>query len=386
MDRVSIKEDWPACTRIVHIAGGILATSEIQTNRVKLWPLTVDKKVCQIQIDTFGGLYGSLIDLKLDIVGVEFITHQMEFTGQAPTQFRGFIKQESIWPNWDATILWGGLTLSAFHNKNGLAYDLSNRIKFQLHTINDRIKNLSLAYHQQLNARNLGTSFKEGQRFQDGYTDLVYQEFHSFLFDAGIMRDYLSEYIFNFSNDGNLNKVIRQSLNNHKLEVTTASGLFKGLKKVASLTDLESNLKDIMSKGGWLYELGQYRDLVMHSAPINLANSQLNAIQEIIELPKGQKIMSVRFPLPANPSELFSERSKRTNFDKYINQFKELSKLSLESRGKYDCLEYAHKIFGLISNLSLEVAKAAPYKPMKQGYLKTEKGYVPYVTSLDDNY
>lgn len=90
----------------------------------------------------------------------------MELTGQAPTQFRGFIKQESIWPNWDATVLWGGLTLSAFHNKNGLAYDLSNRIKFQLHTINDRIKNLSLAYHQQLNARNLGKTLRKVSVFK----------------------------------------------------------------------------------------------------------------------------------------------------------------------------------------------------------------------------
>ena len=385
MDKRSIKEDWPACSRVVHIAGGILATSEIQTDIVRLWPLTTNKKVCQIKINTFGALYGSLNDLKLEVIGVEFITHHMEFTGQAPTQFRGFIKQESIWPNWDATDLWGGLTLSAFHNKNGLAYDLSNRIKFQLHTVNDRIKNLSLAYHQQLNARNLGTSFKEGQRFQDGYTNSVYQEFHSFLFDAGIMRDYLCEYIFNFANGGDLNKVIKQALDNSKLEVTTASGLLKGLKKVVSLTDLESHFKDIMSKDGWLYELGQYRDLVMHSAPINLANFQLYAIQEIIELPEGQEIMSVRFPLPANPSELYSERSKRTNFDKYIDHFKELSKLSLESRGKYDCLEYAHKVFGLISNLSLEVAKEAPYKPMQQGYLKTEEGYMPYVTSLNDD-
>ena len=139
-----------------------------------------------------------------------------------------------------------------------------------------------------------------------------------------------------------------------------------------------------MSKEGWLYELGQYRDLVMHSAPINLANSQLYAMQEIIELPEGQKIMSVRFPLPANPSGLYSERSKRTNFDKYISQFKELSKLSLENRGKYDCLEYAHKVFGLLSNLSLEVAKESPYKPMDQTYFLTQEGDISSASYVED--
>lgn len=379
-----LKEDWPECSRIVHLAGGILATNEAQTERVRLWPQTIDSKICQIRIENFGSLYGSLDNLGLDIIGAEFITHQMEATGQSPTQFRGFVKQESIWPNWEATALWGRLTLSSFHNKNGLAYDLSNRIKYQLHTINDRLKKLSLIYHEQLNARYLGRNFKEGQRFQDGFTDLVYQEFHSFLFDTGILRDYLCEYVFNFSRSGLLKKLIRESLNNPKLEITTASGLLKGLKKIDDLTNIELELKNAMSKEGWLYELGQYRDLVMHSAPINIANSQLYAIQEIKSLPSNQKIMSVRFPLPANPEELYSERSKRDNFDKYINQFKELSRLSLESRGKYDCMEYAHKVFRLLSNLALEVAKEAPYEPMQQGYLRTEKGFIPYVTSFED--
>lgn len=377
-------KDWPACSRIVHLAGGILAINEAHTNLIRLWPNTTSNEVSQIRIHSFGSLYGVLMRLGYEIIGAEFITHQMEATGQSPTQFRGFVNQESVWPNWDATILWGGLTLSAFHNKNGLAYDLSNRIKFQLHTINDRLKNLSLAYQKQLNARYLGQNFKEEQRFQDGYTDLVYQEFHSFLFDAGIMRDYLCEYVFNFSRDGTLRDEIRKCSNKPKLEVTTASGLFKGLKKVEDLTKLEAMLIEIMGKEGWLHELGQYRDLVMHSAPINIANSQLYAIQEIKKLPDDKKIMSIRFPIPSNPSELYSERSKRDNFDKYIGKFKELSRLSLESRGKYDCMEYAHKIFGLLTNLALEVAEEAPYKPMQQGYLRTKKGYIPYVYEMED--
>jgi hypothetical protein len=355
-----MKEDWPYCGRVVYLLGGPVATIEPKSDVITLWPPTLDGKITTFKIDTFGKLYYALKKYNMTIVGVEFITHHSEYVGESPRQFRGYIEQNSIWSNWDATQKWSELSLSSFYNKNGLSYDLSNRISFQLKTVNNRLKSLSLSYQNQLNALVLKGTFKEGQRFQDGYTDLVYQEFHSFLFDAGILRDNLCEYVYNFSKNGCRKEIGK--------EITTAGGLFKLLKRIEKPSKLEAYLKSEMSQEGWLYELGQYRDLVMHSAPINIANSRLYAIQEAIELPNDKKTISIRFPLPSNPAKLYSERCKRDDFDKYINQFKELSDISLKDRGAYDCLEYAHKVFGLISNLSLEVAKESPLKPMQQKF------------------
>lgn len=363
-----MKEEWPFCGRAVYLSGGPVAVIEPQSDVITLWPKTKDGKIAEIKIDTFGKLYYALRKYNLTIIGVEFTTHHSEYIGEAPKQFRGYTEQEAIWPNWDAAQKWSELALSSFHNKNGLSYDLSNRISFQLNTINNRLRSLSLSYQNQLNALVLKNKFKAGQRFQDGYTDLVYQEFHSFLFDAEILRDNLCEYVYNFSDNG--------SRKEDGKEVTTASGLFKLLKKEVNHTKLESYLKSEMSKGGWLFELGQYRDLVMHSAPINIANHRLYAIHEPIALPDGKEILSVRFPLPSNPSKLYSERCKRNDFDKYIEQFDELSRVSLEDRGEYDCLEYAHKVFGLLSNLSLEVSKESPFKPMRQTFIRTDDGTI----------
>ena len=363
-----MKENWPYCGRTVHLNGGLIAVIEPQSDIITLWPKTSDKKIVEIKIDTFGKLYSALKKYNLKIIGVEFITHDSEFTGEAPVQFRGFTNQKPIWPNWDALQLWGGVSLSSFQHKNGLNYDLSNRIRFQLSTINNRLKSLSLSYQRQLNALILKNEFKAEQRFQDGYTDLVYQEFHSFLFDCGILRDNICEYIYNFSDNGRFKKT--------GLEITTASGLFKILKKASDLSEFELSLKIDMSKGGWLHELGSYRDLVMHSAPINLTNHKLYAIHEPINLPDGKEVLSVRFPLPADPSLLYSDRCKRTDFDKYIEEFDEISRISLEDRGMYDCLEYAHKVFSLLSNLSLQVAKESPVRPMRKTFIHTDNGAI----------
>lgn len=364
-----MKEDWPVCGRTVFLSGGPIATIEPQSDVVAIWPKTKDGKIVEIKIDTYGNLLSTLSKYNLTIIGVEFTTHYSEYIGESPKEFRGYTSQGKGWPNWEAFQKWSGIALSSFHNKNGFSYDLSNRIAFQLKAINNRLKSLALSYQNQLNALVLKDSFKCGQRFQDGYTDMVYQEFHSFLFDAGILRDNLCEYVYYFSNNGSRKK--------DGEEITTAGGLLKKvLSKLNNHTNLECYLKDEMNKGGWLFELGHYRDLVMHSAPINIASHRLYAIHEPIAMPDNKVLLSVRFPLPANPDKLYSERCKKDDFNKYIEQFEELSRISKEDRGEYDCLEYALKVFGLLSKLSLEVAKESPFRTMQQIYIRTDGGTI----------
>ncbi|EMK9315204.1 hypothetical protein RFH11_003295 [Klebsiella aerogenes] len=363
-----MENNWPICGRKVFLLGGPYAEIEPQSNIISIWPKTTDGQFVEIEIDSYGKLFYTLKKGNFSIIGAEFTTDYSEYIGESPKQFRGYTEQQNIWLNWDSIQKWNGISLSSFHYKDGLSYDLSNRISFQLNTINNRLKSLSLSYQNQLNAIVLKGDFKNGQRFQDGYTDLVYQEFHSFLFDAGILRDNLCEYIYYFSNSG--------SCKQDGKEITTAGGLLKVLKKMQNHTDLESYILKEMSNGGWLYELGHYRDLVMHSAPINIASHRLFAIKQSIMLPQNKELPSVRFPLPANPEKLYSERCKKNNFNKLIENMKELYRISISESGEYDCLEYAHKVFGLLTNLSLQVAKQSPYKPMKQTIIHTEQGYI----------
>ncbi|MGP3590694.1 hypothetical protein [Vagococcus sp. WN89Y] len=127
-----------------------------------------------------------------------------------------------------------------------------------------------------------------------------------------------------------------------------------------------------MSIGGWLFELGHYRDLVIHSAPINIASHRLYEIHEAIPIADNKTLPSVRFPLPANPDQLYSERCKKNDFNKYIEQVERLSRISMQERGKYDCLEYALKVFGLLCKLALEISKESPFEPMQQEYIRKD--------------
>lgn len=345
-----------------------MAINEPQSDCVKIWPVS-ENGLIEITLSSYKELYQALNTLGLNIVGVEFTTTHDEFSDLSPKEFRGYIKQPKVFCNWDAIQKWGGLSLSAFENKNGLSYDLAMKIRFQLSTLNKKLNDLFSSYQQQLKSVVLKDKFKHGQRFLNGYTDLVYQDFHSFLFDAGILRDNLCEYIYNFSTDEYYKK-------DGKI-VTTAGGLKKAINKSDNLNALGEYLKKEMSDGGWLFELGNYRDLVMHSAPICVANHNIYAIQEYISLNNGVRIPSVRFPLPANPEKIYNERSRK-EFDKFIENFKQFNRLAIKERGKYDCLEYAHKVFGLLSNLSLETAMLSPLKPMRHVFVRTEKGMIKF--------
>ncbi|MCR9943854.1 hypothetical protein [Vibrio owensii] len=365
-------KDWPVCGRVAHLGGGLSAQIEPLSDQVFIWPRSLDNQEAVLSIPTFGRLYYALEKYRFSIIGVEFITDQSEILGEAPTQFRGYAKQCKIWPNWDAFQLWRNLALSAFENKDGLGYDLSNRISYQLNTLNEKLKNLSVRYRDQLNAVVLKGKFSDGQRFQDGFTNLVYQEFHSFLFDAGILRDYLSEYVYNYSSSGALK--LKHKDSDKDIEVTTANGLLKALKQAPELSPIEESLKKAMEPDGWLYELGTYRDLVMHTAPISIANHRLYAIQVSHTFPDGKQFPTVRFPLPENLEVVYKDRCKRVDFSKYIEQFDELSSKSLEEYGKYDCLEYAHMVHQLLSNLACSVGGVSPNKPMRMTFTKTSMG------------
>tara|TARA_B100000965_G_scaffold386154_1_gene388131 strand:- start:467 stop:1576 length:1110 start_codon:yes stop_codon:yes gene_type:complete len=361
-------ENWPICGRKVHLNGGLLAINAPQSNVVTLWPNTLCGKRCEIKIPTYRKMYDGIKTLGLEVVGIEFITHESEAVGESPTQWRIYSNQQKIWANWDATQLWSQIGTASFKHKDGICYDLSKRISYQLTSLNLRLKDLSSSYRNQLNALSIKSKPNHGQRFQDGFTDTVYQKFHSFLFDSCILRDYLSEFIYNYSSKG--------ALREEGKEVTTAGRLYQTLKKNSKLNSFEKKLKEWMDDEGWLKELGAYRDLVMHSAPINIANHRLYCIQEIISLPDSKQAQSVRFPIPSNPDGLYKQRCKKTDFDKYVKEIELIATAALDDYGKYDCLEYAQTISTKLSNLALETGSLSPYKPIIKQFIRTSKGTI----------
>ncbi len=347
-------KEWPFCHREVHLLGGAVAINEAESKEVTIWPSTMERKIAVIKIDEYWKLYEGIMKYGFGIVGVEFITHASECNGESPPQWRSFSKNGKIWENWNVSQSWSMISSEAHKAKNGLAYDLSNRISYQLNSVSQSLQDLSISYRNQLNASVVKEKFEYQGRFKDMFTEIVYRKFHSFLFDACILRDYLCEFMYYFSENGERVKP--------DLHITTAGKYFKLLKKYDYLNSLEKEVLDAMS-GGWIFELGAYRDLVMHSAPISIASHQLFCIQEQNVMPEEKHVQLIRFPIPSNPDELYKVRVQKDNFDRYIEQFEVLAKMAVEDYGKYDCLEYSTGVVEKLSKLAGKIVKISPVKP-----------------------
>lgn len=367
-------DSWPNSARLVHLHGGLFASNPPKSNKVTIWPNSTSDEICQIEIPTYTRLFSALKELGLEPIGTEFITHEHQATGAMPMEWRTNSNQEKMWANWDASTLWSQLATSAFHHKNGFCHNLSVKINYQLSSINESLRDISYSYRNQLNSLILQASPEDRTRFRDGFTDTIYQKLHSFLYEAGILRDYLCEYVYNFSK----NEKIR---NEH--EITTSSGLLKRLKKLEHKEDIESEFLAIMTNDGWLKELGEYRDLAMHYAPILIANKELSCIQQKICITNEKHIRKIRLPLPANPENSRKDRASLDNFDLYAHTIKSISHTSNTEYGAYDCLEYAQMIVTKLSNLAINTASLSPYKPMINIFIKTNHGIISGVQYIE---
>jgi hypothetical protein len=352
-----VNQNWPLCTREAHILGGAIAVNEANDNIVRIWPDTLDGKKAQLTLPSYQGFFNDIEKFGCYIVGVDFITNKDEVVGASPPQWRTYAKQSNnIWEHWETIQKWGQIASRALEIKNGFLSDISYRIKYQLRSISDGLRLLSLSYRCQLKAQIIKKRFSPDRMFEDGYTGSIYRNFQSFLFDCCILRDYLAEFIYNFSEDGSRKK--------DSVEITTASGFLKKiLSKVPNPNIIEKEFLEISAETGWLYKLGAYRDLVMHAAPIAIAHHRLLAVRGLIDLLGDKKLPIIRCPLPEDPSLINRIRSNRNIFNEYLNRIDDFRRASQGEIGKFDCLQYAHEVSRNLVCLAATVIKLSPVAP-----------------------
>src|ERR1019366_8070066 len=186
--------------------------------------------------------------------------------------------------------------------KKGRLWDLASRISHQMRVCSWRLRQISEAYREQLFAKYDGSEFRKGQRFEDGFTWLAYMSIQSFLVDACILRDYLAEFSAHF---------IYTSHQSRRAALTSMAALKKKiLDTIADADAVTQFLKDATSDGGWLKELGEYRDLVVHSAPLAKAEQKLFAVCDVIDIGEpGGSLPCVKFPIPENPQIISKMRA-----------------------------------------------------------------------------
>jgi hypothetical protein len=211
-----------------------------------------------------------------------------------------------------------------------------------------RVREISEGYGTQLNSVLGRNGFQDGSRMNDLWTQAIFLRIQSFFTDACILRDYLSEFAAVFI---------------YKLDnVRRVTSLLKTLKRIGCNDDLTQRLQRISQEGDWLAELGAYRDLITHSAPLALARRQLWFRCKLVELPCGEQLPTVRFPLPKNPAEIVRARNKSdyAKFEMLATQF--AGPAEVDSSMK-DSLRYIHRVTGELARLALDLSRHSPVAP-----------------------
>jgi len=283
----------PSASRIVHLGGGVRAIN-IDGLTVRIAPNTLHAKTAQFTTRSYGSIYEDLERLGFSVIGVDFFSHITQAKGEAPPEWRVFNRSDSTaWSSEENARTWKGIAHSAFEQKEGHAWDLASRIGYQLRVCSWRVRQTSEAYHQQVAANSLQKKSVVGRRYEDGFVWNTYLAVQSYLVDACILRDYLAEFV--------ATHIFGPKYGTETTHISSISAL---IKKVLCKRNVCGALADMLrqdtSDSGWLKTLGDYRNLVVHSAPLVHAEAKLFAITDALQLDFEGAIPLVRIPLPGS--------------------------------------------------------------------------------------
>jgi hypothetical protein len=353
-------EQWPAA-RTVHLVGGCRAICGLEP-RIEVVPKALSGKVLTAELSDYGALYSTLESGNVEIVGVDFISDLRQADGRTPAEWRVYHKRTkerpTAWPCEDVTQKWADIGKSAYNEKIGRLWDLARRISHQLRVCGWRLRQISEAYYQQLNAEiHNENGFKVGRRFDNAFVWQSYVAIHAFLVDACILRDYLVEFAAHF--------VYGPRLGMATITVTTAAGLKKLLSKLADADELAASLRSAIAENGWLRELGAYRDLVIHVAPLARAEQRLFANTGTLLVDGSDHLPFTNCPIPDDPEKIMASRTRGDFFNDFAAQWETYGKGNNRDLPSRDALTYCHMALGKLTELAESLSVHSPVMPKK---------------------
>jgi len=348
-------KDWMAA-RIIHLPGGCRAINGLDPN-VEFDPSALNGKIARIVTRAYGAIFADIKSLGLNIFGTDFFSNSLEMKGLTPPSWRSYHAwKDTVWPCEEEISRWSQIGNAAFNRKNGKLWDIASRISHQLRVCSWRLRQISESYSDQLHARVGGGEFQPGSRFEDGFTWLAYLSIQAFLVDACVLRDYMSEFYALF--------ICQDQELLEKRPVTSMGSLKKRvLDKVSSSDIATKSLQAATAEGGWLHELGCYRDLVVHSAPLAKAQGRLFAVSDELRLGDTGSLPAVRLPIPDNPHAISKSRASGEHFEDFERQFELFVKATQGEAASADGLTYAHGALEQLTRLAHQLADQSPVGP-----------------------
>jgi hypothetical protein len=221
-------------------------------------------------------------------------------------------------------------------------------------------------YGQQIQSLVENGDFEHGRRSADLFTWEGYLSIQSYLVDACVLRDYFAEFVA---------LVLEQRRELVGVRITAMAALCKNyLRKPGAVGPFVEQLKAATAYGGWLHNLGQYRDLVVHAAPLASADRHLYALCQALDLSNGETLPSVKLPIPGDPGAISGKRSNGHFFSDPDMSFARFSYALDDPEGAIDGLQYAHLSFGRLVQLSSNLLVQSPVPPTMPVFKLGEDG------------
>lgn len=348
--------EWPFVHRIVHLTSGIRATNVAQKSTINISPALSDKEVV-FELDEFKKLYSTIQSKNLHLIGVEFYDHGFSIDGIYPPEWRLYYPwQNEVWPVYTCQRIWGELANAAFQKDDFYFTELARKIQFQIESCCWEVKSLSEAYNKELTSVCRLKNYKDGTSFETQNSLFIYMSAYAFFSNIGTLRDYIAEYAAAF---------LLKELLPHNIRITKMSSLMSELRKTKNTDNLVIkellSVTDHQNENAWLAKLSDYRDLVVHYAPISFASHRAFVYQKS-QIINDQEVPGIFFPLPRDPYDLRQKRSKGTLHESAKDWIKYSYEFKVNDEDE-DTLKYCHYIIGRLAYLALQLAGLGPYRP-----------------------
>lgn len=352
---VEQNSDWKAL-RVFHLVGGCRAVNGFGPS-VEFHPQVSGGRTATFNIESYQTIYRNLDTLGAMVIGIDYVSHTMEAAGVMPPDWRSYPQTIAISGTSCEEVAqrWAQIGHGAFKCQRGKLWDLARRIAHQMRVCSWRLRQLSESYRESLHARVRRADVEPGMRFSDGFSELGYLTLQTFLVDACILRDYLSEFYAEFLQETNGDRVEN---------ITSIGGLKRRiLAKTKRTDDLTKELQAATEPDGWLHTLGAYRDLVVHAAPLGHADGRLFAVAETLRLCGVEPIPCVRLPLPRNPTAVSKKRATQEQFSDFKTQWEAFLGASRDESNDTDGLQYAHSTLHQLVALARTMSEQSPVAP-----------------------
>jgi hypothetical protein len=333
---------------------------------IQLEPHAPDGSELILPVAEYGAAYTALRDAALGVIGVDMYTATEQANRCRLPDWRSYTRYKGTsWLCAEQADYWSKLAHGAIREGSGRLWDVASRISNQLRVCEWRLRQLSEAYYEQLIAIVRSARFRAGVGIHDGFTWLGYLSLHSFLVDACVLRDYLAEY--------------RALILPPDLQPESRTRSFAALRdnylaKATLTLGVDKAMRAASERGGWLHTLSNYRNLVVHYAPLASAKNDLYCYCEFQLLTSGVGLPAIKFPIPENPADIITRRRSGSYLEDPSQDYARFANVLRNVEATSDALDYALAALLRLGSLSEDLAALSQIAPRGRHFIVGEDG------------